>query len=391
MLQKIWDALFAPPELYRQKYAAITAKQTIRTPQLQLEPGGKAAQYANRSFITGGALEMRLRVLKGTIAQQLEEGRGVVVLQPAAMPVYRLTEGPQTCLAVPNGGYDPLQGRSDAEGVSLFQKVLTGLGMQPAEVAKTTNALSDEFHILWENRALNLSSFTAHSSREWSRKAFQEGNDLIAESHSEPSAQNTLDWLRGQLCFHQTSSQPGCSLRETVKPGSVTVLQFPVGKDPWILFALNELSEFWMPTSVFAVFLDAYLHDDCRPLVEGLTCGRCFCYQDLPSQPWLWQAATTSCIAGCVFRHMGESAQTISRYFGQTKVRKRTQTDARAVADCDTGGLMGLFGSTTVTESTGQSETYEWEAAVPEEAIAGLPEDEAIFIYNGTHERWRIV
>ena len=83
-----------------------------------------------------------------------------------------------------------------------------------------------------------------------------------------------------------------------------------------------------MPTGVFAVFLDAYLHDDCRPLVEGLTCGRCFCYQDLPSQPWLWQAATASCIAGCVFRHMGESAQAISRYFGQTKVRKWTQTES---------------------------------------------------------------
>ena len=52
---------------------------------------------------------------------------------------------------------------------------------------------------------------------------------------------------------------------------------------------------------------------------------------------------------------------------------------------------MGLFGSTTVTESTSQSETYEWEAAVPEGTIAGLPEDEAVFIYNGTRERWRIV
>ena len=138
------------------------------------------------------------------------------------------------------------------------------------------------------------------------------------------------------------------------------------------------------------VFCELHLDGACRAQVEGLPCGRLFCYQDLPALGWVWQAATDVCQAGCVLCHWGESAQVLSSYFGRVLREKPVASRTTSFGQCDSGGPMGLFRTRTVTTSEGYSGSYLWEPEVPEEVIRGLGENEGLLISQNRLEGFRI-
>lgn len=392
----LYDALFATPEAYRQLHPVLPRRELsqLSAPRQDGQQKEDAGQLENRLFISGGSLAPRLRVLNGAIGQQLDAGRAVVVLQPAnrtASPVS--PRYPQTVLSAVDGSYDPLAGASAAEASDLLYDCALAGNFSAAEAADLTQALWDELESLaHSDRGLHMGGFAATPSRQWSQNAFAQWNLALSESHSSESVRSRLDRIRCNISRHCRFSGSGRSLAGTVQPGAVTVLRLPQNSSAWMALALHELTDLqnFGDVEVLPVFLGIYLSDRFQHTVEGLPGGRCFCYQDLPALGWVWPAAIAASATGCLLRHIGTSAQAISSYFGKEQVAKVARTTSSGVSDCDSGGLMGIFGSTTLSSSRGCTVSYEWEPAIPENVVQRLDEDEGIFFYQNQSKTYRV-
>ena len=394
LYRKLHDALFAPPEAYRQKYVVPRVEALRQLPAPGQGEGQAPAQLENRLFISGGKLDTRLRVLRGAIAQQLKAGRAVVVVQPAGKPLYSFTtEFTQRYLNACDGSYDPLCGYSVRGSSLLLSHAASALGLSASEASALLTPLCDEMEYFAQHRGeLGMGSFVNATSRELGAAAFEQGDARLAESHSAGEVSNRLDWLRASLEESCRFGGAGTSLRTAARAEAVTVVRLPQDAAGWLAIALAELKSLSNSggLDVLPVFLDFHISDTCRPFVEGLPCGRCFCYQDLPALGWVWSAAIAASSTGCLLRHTGESAQIASRYFGKTKASKRVSTASSAISKCDSGGLMGIFDSTTLSDSHGCSVSYEWEPAIPEGVISALDDDEGIFIFQNHNKPYRI-
>lgn len=392
----LYDALFATPETYRRLHPALPRRDLPRLPVAQQGVGREkdAGQLENRLFISGGSLAPRLRVLNGAIGQQLGAGRAVVVLQPANRTIPTVDpQYPQTILNAVDGSYDPLAGASIAEAADLLYDCALAGDFSAAEAADLTQALWDELESLaHSDEGLHMGGFAATPSRQWSQNAFAQDDLALSESHSSESIRSRLDRIRRSISRHCRFSGSGRSLAGIIQPGTVTVLCLPQNSSAWMAFALHELTDLQNrgDVEVLPVFLGIYLSDRFRHAVEGLPGGRCFCYQDLPALGWVWQAAIAASATGCLLRHIGTSAQVISSYFGKAQVAKVARTTSSGVSDCDSGGLMGIFGSTTLSSSRGCTVSYEWEPAIPENVIQYLDEDEGIFFYRNQSKPYRV-
>ncbi len=290
------------------------------------------------------------------------------------------------------GSYDPLWGRTAEEACRLLVDAAVGTGLSPGEAAALTLPLRDELDYLSRrDGTLSLGAFARASARELGEAAFAQGDGRLAESHSAPEVSAKLDWLRLHLRTGCPPA-PGRPLGAALRPGAVTLLGLPQGEAAWAALALSELRGLGSVgrAGILTVFCELHLDGACRAQVEGLPCGRLFCYQDLPALGWMWQAATDACQAGCVLCHWGESAQVLSAYFGRVLREKPVASRTTSFGQCDSGGPMGLFRTRTVTTSEGYSGSYLWEPEVPEEVIRGLGENEGILFSQNRLEGFRI-
>lgn len=385
LFQIVYDAMFASPEAFRQQHVRFPISRKKNEKQDQLE---------NRIFISGGILSTRLRVLNGAIGQQLKTGRAVVVLQPANKPLYDFTsEFPQITLNACDGTYDPFCGQSLEDSSRMLSDAAVACGFSVAEAADLIPSITDEIaHLFQHDGEVHLGDFVHTTSRDLGNAAFVQNADQLAESHEDKEINARLDWLRFAAGRHCRFNHAGISLYSTVKPQTVTVIRLPQSSTCWMSFALYELTNLQNSShfDIMPVFLGMNISETCRATVEGLPGGRCFCYQDLPSLGWIWSTSIAASSTGCLLKHIGISAQTVSNYFGKDKVAKVTNTTSFSKSNCDSGGLMGIFGSKTLSDSSGCTVSYEWEPAIPDNAIRQLDDDEGIFIYQNFNKPYRI-
>lgn len=392
-LRMLYDAVFSTPETYQQLYVA-PQKKSLASVSVEWKKNTTEGELENRLLISGGKKTPRLRVLSGVIAEQLKEGRAVVVIEPTGT----LSETANTYflqdeLSPIDGSYDPFYGHSINDIVDMLIEGAMAEGISAAEAADLVQAIADEIDYLAATQHTpHLSGFVYTSSRELGMSAFSQGNDQLPDSHSDRTVSARLDRLRLSLRrFYQVSTL-GMSISSSVSPGRVTVLKLPQNVPSWMAFALHELNTLQVESDfeIFTVFEGIYISEKCRSQLEALPGGRCFCYQDLPAIGWLWSIATAASSAGCLLKHTGLSAQIVSDCFGKKRVTKVTRTTSSGRSSCDSGGFMGIFGSNTLSSSHSCTISYEWEPAIPDGAIRELDDDEGIFFYENMNKPYRI-
>jgi len=387
------DAVFATPETYRRRYVT-PAKKSFACIEEAREKTDKEGELENRLFISGGKWSPRMRVLCGAIDQQLKAGRAVVVIQPANMTSD--TIGSQfsfESLSPMDGSYDPFYDYSTDDVVEMLIADATAEGFSKAEAADLTQALDDEIgYLSASENELCIGNFVNTSSRKIGEIAFGQGNVQLAESHAQYTINARIDKLRLALRKRCNFSSVGKSIAASAKPGTMTVLKLPGNSPSWmasVLYELNYLQDKGK-ADVLPVFLEMHISETCRSMLEGLPGGRYFCYQDLPSMGWLWNVATAASPAGCLLKHIGTSAQIISDCFGKQRVEKVVRTRSSSRSNCDSGGFMGIFGSTTLSSSHGCTVSYEWEPTIPDDVIRKLDDNEGIFFYQDFNMPYRI-
>lgn len=392
-LSMLYDAVFATPETYRQRYV-VPQKKLFASTDVAVKKPDADGELENRLFISGGKRTPRMRVLNGAISQQLEKGRAVVLIQPAGV-TYSMVDAQflQSNLSPMDGSYDPFYGYSIDNVVDMLIKSAIAEGFSTAEAADLTHAITDEIDYLAATQnMLSLGEFVHTSSRKIGEDAFNKGNDRLTESHAECTINARIDRLRLLLRRLCQFSPSGKSIAASVTPGTVTVLKLPQNSPAWMAIALHELNSLQVESNldVFPLFVEIYISETCQPLLEKLSGGRCFCYQDLPALGWLWSVATTASSTGCLLKHVGTSAQIISDYFGKQQVKKMARTVSSGRSNCDSGGFMGIFGATTLSSSHSCTISYDWEPAIPDGVIRDLDDDEGIFFYQNMNKTYRI-
>lgn len=395
-LKLLFDAIFASPESYRQLHAGASKSLfTKRASSLKAEDIPSDEQAENRIFISGGRRDTRLRVLEGFMAQQLKAGHAVVLIQPANASTYTISASfPQISLSACDGTYDPLFGQSSEDAVRMLSDSAVACGLSVAEAASLNDPIMDEMNCFATTQnTVHIGDFVQTNSREIGKMAFAQGDEILSESHEDRTTNAQIDWLRSEIKRSCCFKFCGLSITSAVKPGGITVVRIPQSSAAWISFVLYELTDLqnrWLGFDVLPVFLEINISETCRSTVEGLPGGCCFCYSDLPALGWLWTAAAAACSIGCVLQHHGNSAKIISDYFGKQRVAKIANTTSSGVSRTDSGGLMGIFGTNTLSNSRGCTVSYEWEPVIPENAIRELDDDEGIFLYKNFNKPFRI-
>lgn len=383
LFRKSVAALFLSPEEYRNRYC-----DGLSAPPRGL-PGPKSdalklvssSRDAPHIVISGGSSAARERVLVSMLEEQQRNGYTVVLLQPSHVPPPACS-CPSRVLNAQLGSYDPFKGKVAWQCTNLLLDAAESMGMS---IAQLDMPLADAMEYLFHAGTPTLNAFLTSSTRDIGANAFITGQDHIASSHSLPESR-MLDSLRRNIARGlQNSVRSGAASGSILEATSteITIVQLPQGNKPWVGFALSELLDMYNSSTgatLFPVFSNLGMYrDSAAPQLSMLTCGRCFCYDDLPGTDWLWDEATRSVNAACIMRHLGPSSEKCSAFFHQVERLKTSTTTTTSDASCDSGGFMGIFGSNTTSQATAISRSTQWEALVSARKISELNSNEAIF------------
>lgn len=379
---KALNAFLLPESQYQEHYRIQELPNVKAVKRLQQNnrslPAAEGKPLADEPHVilSGGISRARNMVLNHLITEQARAGYAVLVLQSISEPVPSFFDA---VYSVSDGSYDPLTGLDPDHACSIIEDMAEALDIKPSTLAIP---LYDCFEYLYNRDGkLGIDAFICSSTREIGRDAFYAGNDNVAASHALPESRE-IDYIRRKLRSSRSRCQvtPIASITSSIKSGCVNVFRLP--QEPaWLNIALSEVARLSASGEpVFPIFCEMKFNEASKALLSRLTCGRCFAYQDLPNTGWLWNEATYAVNAACFLQHSGPSAEQISRFFHNVERQRRTSSTQRGVANCDTGGFMGLFGSHTVSKSTTVSYATQWEALIPAGSIASLKDDEAIFM-----------
>ena len=377
---KVMSAMFLSPEEYRTRYPApVKAVRCLPCVCAQ----DSLPEDLPHMFVSGGTLPVRTLLMNRLIEEQCRAGHAVVVLQTGQEPLHT-----NCVLSIPDGSYDPLDGAALGDACGLLCDAAQAMALEPAPLYVP---MEDELrYILQRDGRLSMAAFLESNAREIGADAFMQGRDPIAESHAIPASLH-LDYLRNQLRRSCRRHRAGRSIRRAVAPGQAITVKLPLGSAAWTGAVLAELQELCLDgAEVFVVLCGMTLPPSCRGLLEQINCGQCLCYPDLPAMDWLWNYACRAATCAMMMRHTGPSAKAVSGYFHEVERDKVTRTTGITDAHCDSGGFMGLFGSNTVSDSSGTSITRQWEARFSADVIAGMKDDEGLFVYNGQSGSCRI-
>lgn len=377
---KFMSAMFLSQEEYRTRYPApVRAVHCLPAASAPNSP----PEDLPHMFVSGGVLPVRMLLLNRLIEEQRRAGRAVVVLQAGQEPLHT-----ECVLSVSEGGYDPVDGATLGDACGLLCDVAQAMALEPAPLY---TPLEDELrYILERDGRLSMAAFLDSNAREIGADAFIQGRDPIAESHAIP-ASLYLDYLRNQLRRSCRRHHPGRSIRRAAASGQAITVKLPQGSAAWMGAVLAELQELCLDgTEVFVILCGVSVPASCRGMLEQINCGQCLCYPDLPAMDWLWNYACRAANCAMMMRHTGPSAKAVSGYFHEVERDKVTRTTGITDAHCDSGGFMGLFGSNTVSDSSGTSITRQWEARFSADGIAGMKDNEGLFVYNGQSGSCRI-
>ena len=369
---KVMSAIFLSPEEYRVRYPApikVMPCLPAACTQYSLE------EDQPHMFVSGGAFAVRMLLMNRLIEEQCRAGHAVVVLQTGQEPLHT-----NCVLSIPDGSYDPLDGATLGDACGLLCDAAQAMAL---EAAPLYTPMEDELrYILQRDGRLSMAAFLDSNAREIGADAFMQGCDPIAESHAITESLH-LDYLRNQLRRSCRRRRPGRSIRRTAAVGRSITVKLPQGSAVWMGAVLAELKELYLDgMKVFVVMCGVSVPPSCRVMLEQINCGQCLCYPDLPAMEWLWNYACQAATCAIMMRHIGPSAKAVSDYFHEVEREKITRTTGITDAHCDSGGFMGLFGSNTVSDSRGMSIARQWEARFSADSIAGMKDDEGLFIYN---------
>lgn len=369
---KMMSAMFLSPEEYCARYPAPV--KTVRCLPASCAQDALPGNLPHM-FVSGGAFPARMLLLNRLIEEQCRAGHTVVVLQAGQEPLHT-----ECVLSIPDGSYDPLDGAALGDACGLLCDAAQSMALDPAPLY---TPLEDELrYILQRDGRLSMATFLDGNAREIGADAFMQGRGPIAESHAIPASLH-LDYLRNQLRRTCRRRQPGRSIRRAAAPGQAVTVKLPQGSAAWTGAILGELQELCLDgTEVFVVLCGVLVPPSCRGMLEQINCGQCLCYPDLPAMDWLWNYACRAATCAMMMRHTGPSAKAVSGYFHEVEREKVTRTTGITNAHCDSGGFMGLFGSNTVSDSSGTSITRQWEARFSADSISRMKDDEGLFVYN---------
>lgn len=377
---KMMSALFLEPEEYQERY--MSPRKNLHS----LPVPGAAAGYSEtlpHMFISGGSAAVRSLLVNRLVENQRLLRRKVIVLQGV-----RENFRSDSVLNVADGSYDPLENARFSDACGLICDVAEALSVSPAPIY---TSLSDELEYIMEQEGrLSMRSFLMRTAREIGADAFLQNRDSIAESHATPSCLQ-LDYLKNQLqrgCrLYQTA---GRSLRSTAANGRAVAVKIPQNNIAWIGAVLSEVQELCAESAVMVIICGISIPASCQRALEQLDCGCCLCYPDLPAMEWLWRYATRAADSAMFLRHRGPSAEAVSQYFHQVEREKISRTTSKTKAYSDSGGFMGLFGSSSVANATGVEIIRQWEARFSADEISRMGEDEGIFVYEEQTGRCRV-
>lgn len=370
---KVMSAVFLSAEEYRARYPA--PDKTVRCLPASCTQDGPSRDLPH-VLLSGGDLRVRMLLLDRLIERQCSAGHAVVVLH-AGQETLRTDRH----LSVSDGSYDPLDGAALHDACGLLCDVAQALALEPATLY---TPLEDELrYILQRDGRLSMQAFLDSDARGIAGEAFLQRMDPIAESHALPASLH-LNYLRNQLRRSCRRCSPGWSVRRAAVPGRAVAVKLPQGNAAWMGAALAELQELCLDqTGVFAVLCGASVPSLCRGLLEQVDCGLCLCYPDLPAMDWMWNYACRAATCAMLLRHTGPSSKAVSDYFHTVERKRETRTVSNTEAHCDSGGLMGLFGSNTFSRADGVGVAVQWEPRFSADSISRMEDREGLFAYGG--------